>query len=74
MSAARVLCCEGAAKRRVRQQEQDPSRHPPTQADFDNGNGSCQGRTSLDGDLLMKVAEPAAFQATIQVFAGMFWR
>jgi hypothetical protein len=32
--------------------------HPPAQADFDNGNGSCQGRTSLDGDLLMKVAEP----------------
>jgi hypothetical protein len=26
------------------------NRHPPTQADFDNGNGSCQGRTSLDGD------------------------
>jgi len=34
------------------------NRHPPRQADFDNGNGSCQGRTSLDGDLLMKVAEP----------------
>jgi hypothetical protein len=34
------------------------NRHPPTQADFDNGNGSCQGKTSLDGDLLMKVAEP----------------
>jgi hypothetical protein len=34
------------------------NRHPPTQADFDSGNGSCQGRTSLDGDLLMKVAEP----------------
>jgi len=34
------------------------NRHPPVQADFDNGNGSCQGRTSLDGDLLMKVAEP----------------
>ena len=32
--------------------------HPPTQADFDKGNGSCQGRTSLDGDLLLKVAEP----------------
>jgi len=27
------------------------NRHPPTQADFDKGNGSCQGRTSLDGDL-----------------------
>jgi hypothetical protein len=34
------------------------SLHPPTQADFDNGNGSCQGRTSFDGGLLMKVAEP----------------
>jgi hypothetical protein len=34
------------------------NRHPPTQADFDNGNGSCQVRTSLDGDLLIKVAEP----------------
>src|SRR5579872_4861177 len=34
------------------------NRHPPRQADFDNGNGSCQGKTSLDGDLLMKVAEP----------------
>ena len=27
------------------------NRHPPTQADFDNGNGSCHGRTSLDGGL-----------------------
>jgi hypothetical protein len=27
------------------------NRHPPTQADFENGNCSCQGRTSLDGDL-----------------------
>ena len=34
------------------------SLHPPAQADFDNGNGSCQVRTSLDGDLLVKVAEP----------------
>ncbi|HLV96024.1 MAG TPA: hypothetical protein VKS44_12595 [Candidatus Acidoferrales bacterium] len=34
------------------------NRHPPTQADFDSGNSSCQGRNSLDGDLLMKVAEP----------------
>lgn len=34
------------------------SLHPPTQADFDNGNRSCQGRTSFDGGLLMKVAEP----------------
>jgi hypothetical protein len=34
------------------------SLHPPTPADFDNGNGSCQGRTSFDGGLLMKVAEP----------------
>lgn len=32
--------------------------HPPAQADFDNGNGSCQGKTSLDGGLLMKVAKP----------------
>ena len=32
--------------------------HSPTQADFDNGNGSCQGRTSFDGGLLMKVAQP----------------
>jgi hypothetical protein len=61
------------------------NRHPPTQADFDSGNGSCQGRTSLDGDLLHEgcrartpLVEAAgfctAFQATIQVFAGMFWR
>ena len=34
------------------------SLHPPKQADFDNGNGSCQGKTSFDGGLLMKVAEP----------------
>jgi hypothetical protein len=34
------------------------NRHPPMQADFDKSNASCQGRTSLDGDLLMKVAEP----------------
>ena len=34
------------------------NRHPPTQAAFDRGNGSCQGRTSFDGGLLMKVAEP----------------
>lgn len=34
------------------------NRHPPTQADFDNGNGSCQGGTSFDGGLHMKVAEP----------------
>jgi hypothetical protein len=34
------------------------NRHPPTQAGFDNGNGSCQGKTSFDGDLLMKVAQP----------------
>jgi len=34
------------------------NRHPPTQADFDNGDGSCHGRTSFDGGLLMKVAEP----------------
>jgi hypothetical protein len=34
------------------------NRHPPTQADFDNGNGSCQVRTSFDDGLLTKVAEP----------------
>jgi len=34
------------------------NRHPPRQADFDNGNGSCHGRTSLDGGLPVKVAEP----------------
>ena len=34
------------------------NRHPPAQADFDNGNGSCQGRTSFNGGLHMKVAEP----------------
>ena len=34
------------------------NRHPHTQADFDNGNGSCQGRTIFDGGPLMKVAEP----------------
>ena len=34
------------------------NRHPPTQAGFDNGNGSCQGKTSFDGDLPMKVAQP----------------
>jgi hypothetical protein len=33
------------------------NRHPSTQADFDNGNGSCQGRTSFNGRLLTKVAE-----------------
>ena len=32
--------------------------HPPTQADFDNGSASWQRRTSFDGGLLMKVAEP----------------
>jgi len=35
-----------------------PLLHPPTQADFDKGNDSCKGRTSFDGGLLMKVAEP----------------
>ena len=61
------------------------NRHPPRQADFDNSNGSCQGKTSLDGDLFMKGCRArtpllrsagfsAAFQATIQAFAGMFWR
>ena len=32
--------------------------HPPTQADFDNGSASWQGRKSFDGGLLMKAAEP----------------
>ena len=32
-------------------------RHPRTQADFDHGNGSCQGRVSFGGGLLMKVAK-----------------
>ena len=32
------------------------NRHPRSQADFDNGNGSCQRKTSFDGGLLMKVA------------------
>jgi hypothetical protein len=60
------------------------NRHPPTPADFDKGNGSCQGKTSFDGRLLMKVAkpEPRCFErrgslppskVTIQFFAGMFW-
>jgi hypothetical protein len=59
------------------------NRHPPTQADFDNGNGSCQGKTSFDGRLLMKVAkpEPRCFErrgslppskVTIQSFIEMF--
>ena len=34
------------------------NRHPPRQADFNNGNGSCQGRTSFDGGFLLKVAKP----------------
>ena len=34
------------------------NRHPPTQAGFDKGNGSCQGKTSFEGDLPMKVAQP----------------
>jgi hypothetical protein len=35
------------------------SLHPPTQADFDKGSASCQGRNCFDGGLLlMKVAEP----------------
>ena len=61
------------------------SLHPPTQADFDNGNGSCQGKTSFDGDLLLKVAEPEprCFErrgslppspATIHAFAKLFER
>jgi hypothetical protein len=57
--------------------------HPPTQADFDNGNGSCQGRTSFNGwpshegcrartPLLERRGSPTAFQATIQSFTEMF--
>jgi len=30
------------------------NRHPPAQAAFDKGNGSCQRRTSFDGGLLTK--------------------
>jgi len=47
-----------AATNPLPQNDFSMNRHPPMQADFDNGNSSCQGRTSLDGDLLMKVAEP----------------
>jgi hypothetical protein len=59
------------------------NRHPPTEAAFDKGNGSCERRSSFDGRLLMKVAkpEPRCFerrgslppsQATIQFFVEMF--
>jgi hypothetical protein len=58
------------------------NRHSPTQADFDNGNGSWQGKNSFDGRLLMKVAkpEPRCFEqrgsppseATIQFLVEMF--
>jgi hypothetical protein len=59
------------------------NRHPPTEAAFDKGKGSCEGRSSFDGRLLMKVAkpEPRCFerrgslppsQATIQFFVEMF--
>ena len=34
------------------------NRHTSTPADFDNGNGSCQGKTSFDGRLPVKVATP----------------
>ena len=34
------------------------NRHRSPSAGFDNGNGSCQGKTSFDGGLLMKVAKP----------------
>jgi hypothetical protein len=34
------------------------NRHPPTEAAFDKGNGSCERRSSFDGRLLMKVAKP----------------
>jgi hypothetical protein len=56
--------------------------HPPTQADFDNGNSSCHGKGSFEGGLLQKVAKPEPRRflrrgsipppATIQVFAEMF--
>jgi hypothetical protein len=59
------------------------NRHPPTEAAFDKGNGSCERRSSFDGRLLTKVAkpEPRCFerrgslppsQATIQFFGEMF--
>src|SRR6266496_6145109 len=59
------------------------NRHPPTEAVFDNRNGSCEGGTSFDGGLLTKVAkpEPRRFErrgslppstATIQFFVEMF--
>jgi hypothetical protein len=47
-----------AATNPLPQNDFSMNRHPPMQADFDNGNSSCQCRTSLDGDLLLKVAEP----------------
>jgi hypothetical protein len=58
--------------------------HPPTQADFDKGNDSCQGRNQLrwwpshEGcrartPLLRTVGFSTALQATIQFFAEMFW-
>jgi hypothetical protein len=34
------------------------NRHRPTEAAFDNSNGSCEGGTSFEGGLLMKVAKP----------------
>jgi hypothetical protein len=43
------------------------NRHPPAQADFDNGNDSCDGGTSFDGGLLMKVAKrnPAGWNSGV---------
>jgi len=35
------------------------NRHPPTAAAFDNSNGSCEGGTSFDGVLRMKVPAQA---------------
>ena len=46
------------------------NRHPPTQAGFDHGNASCQGRASFDGRLHMKVAQPEPVART----AGFFYR
>ena len=57
--------------------------HPPTQADFDNGNDSCQGRNQLrwwpsyEGCRARTPPLPTtgfstAFPATIQFFSEMF--
>jgi hypothetical protein len=59
------------------------NRHRSTPAGFDNGNGSCQGRTSFEWwpshegcrartPLLPTAGFSTAFQVTIQFFVGMF--